>query len=136
MKLVNQARIQIRLDNIGEMCIRDRSGGAAAIQKCIDAGAAAVTTETIVMEEPWLFSPRIYYHDDELLNLSLYGKRTLEEWEGEVERVRKDSCHLICSIRASSPSEIAYIAQRTERLGADALQLDLYAPMDLSLIHI
>lgn len=106
------------------------SGGAAAIQKCIDAGAAAVITETIVMGEPWLFSPRIYYHDDELLNLSLYGKRTLEEWEGEVERVRKDSCHLICSIRASSPSEIAYIAQRTERLGADALQLDLYAPMD------
>ena len=88
------------------------SGGAAAIQKCIDAGAAAVITETIVMEEPWLFSPRIYYHDDELLNLSLYGKRTLEEWEGEVERVRKDSCHLICSIRASSPSEIAYIARR------------------------
>lgn len=106
------------------------SGGTAAIQKCIDAGAAAVITETIVMEEPQLFSPRIYYHDNELLNLSLYGKRTLEEWEGEVERVHKNGCHLICSIRASSPSEIAYIAQRTERLGADALQLDLYAPMD------
>ena len=47
------------------------AGDARSIQKCIDAGAAAVITETIVMEESALFGPRVYYENEELLNLSL-----------------------------------------------------------------
>lgn len=112
------------------------AGDARSIQKCIDAGAAAVITETIVMEESPLFGPRIYYENEELLNISLYGHRPLEEWEEQVERIHKRGSYLICSIRGSSPSELAYIARRAERLGADALQLDLFAPMDAMLEEI
>ncbi|WP_419491090.1 4Fe-4S dicluster domain-containing protein [Anaerotruncus massiliensis (ex Liu et al. 2021)] len=112
------------------------AGDARSIQKCIDAGAAAVITETIVMEESALFGPRVYYENEELLNISLYGHRPLEEWEEQVERIHKKGSFLICSIRGSSPSELAYIARRAERLGADALQLDLFAPMDAMLEEI
>ena len=112
------------------------SGGAAGIQRCIDAGAAAVITETIQTEEPSVLSPRIYYRNGQLLNLSLYGRRSLEEWEAEVERIDRRDSFVIFSIRGSSPSEIAYLAQKTERLGADALQLDIFAPMDSLLEEI
>ena len=88
------------------------------------------------MEESALFGPRVYYENEELLNISLYGHRPLEEWEEQVERIHKKGSFLICSIRGSSPSELAYIARRAERLGADALQLDLFAPMDAMLEEI
>lgn len=112
------------------------SGSADAIQNCIDAGAAAVITETIVMQEMGLFGPSVYYRDNELFNLSLYGRKSIEEWEADVERIQKKDSFLICSIRGSSPSEIAYIAKKTERLGADALQLDIFAPMDATIEEI
>ena len=98
------------------------AGDARSIQKCIDAGAAAVITETIVMEESALFGPRVYYENEELLNISLYGHRPLEEWEEQVERIHKKGSFLICSIRGSSPSELAYIARRAEREMASAKQ--------------
>lgn len=112
------------------------SGGAAGIQKCVDAGAAAVVTETFLNEELPVFGPRIYYRDGQVLNLSLYGHRSLEDWEEELERVDRRDSFLICSIRGSSPSELAYVAQKAERMGADGLQLDIFAPMGAVLEEI
>ena len=36
---------------------------------------------------------------------------------------------MIASIRGATPSELAYVARKAERMGVDALQLDLYAPI-------
>jgi dihydroorotate oxidase len=36
---------------------------------------------------------------------------------------------VIASIRGATPSELAYVARKAERMGVDALQLDLYAPI-------
>ena len=62
--------------------------------KMHDAGAVAVITETDRMEEPLGFISASTIMTTSCSNLS-HGKRTLSEWEGEVERVRKDTCHLI-----------------------------------------
>ncbi len=126
----------LRLKNAVVVAAGPWASDGASIQKCIDAGAAAVITETILMEESSYFSPRMHYRDGEMLSLSLYGHKSIEEWEAEVERVHKKDSVLICSIRGASPSEIAYIAKRTERLGADALQLDIFAPMDATIEQI
>ncbi len=126
----------LRLKNAVVVAAGPWASDGASIQKCIDAGAAAVITETILMEESSYYGPRMYYRDGEMLSLSLYGHKSIEEWEAEVERVHKKDSVLICSIRGASPSEIAYIAKRTERLGADALQLDIFAPMDATIEQI
>ena len=105
------------------------TGNAARIQAAIDAGAGAVITETIALEEYHRCYPRVYYRDGEVMSTSLYGTLSLEQWESEMEQIQKGSCKLIASIRGGTPSELAYIAKKVERMGADALQLDLYAPV-------
>lgn len=105
------------------------SGDAAGIQAAIDAGAGAVLTETISQEVYHRCSPRIFYRDGEVLSTSLYGVLSLEDWETEMEKIQKKDSRIIASIRGSTPSELAYIARKAERIGVDGLQLDLYAPI-------
>ena len=105
------------------------TGDAAGIQAAVDAGAGAVITETISQEEYRRCCPRIYYRDGEILSNSLYGTLSLERWESEMERIHKRDCRLFVSIRGGTPSELAYIARKAERMGADGLQLDLYSPV-------
>ena len=57
---------------------------AAAMQKAIDAGAAAVVTETITLEKSHVVSPRIFYRQGEVYNTTLYSTMTLEDVEQEV----------------------------------------------------
>ena len=53
---------------------------AAAMQKAIDAGAAAVVTETIALEKSHIVSPRIFYRQGNkcLLRLSIRYSR---DWQ-------------------------------------------------------
>lgn len=90
----------------------------ASIQRCVDAGAAAVVTETITLEANPVLRPRLYYDRGRLFNTKLYSDLHLEQWEGELEQVRLGQCRLIASIWATSPSELAYLAARMERMGA------------------
>lgn len=60
---------------------------ATAMQKAIDAGAAAVVTETITLEKSYMVSPRIFYRQGEVYNTTLYSTQTLEEVEQEAERL-------------------------------------------------
>ena len=54
---------------------------AAAMQKAIDAGAAAVVTETIALEKSHIVSPRIFYRQGEVYNTTLYSTMTVEDVE-------------------------------------------------------
>lgn len=106
---------------------------AAAMQKAIDAGAAAVVTETIALEKSHIVSPRIFYRQGEVYNTTLYSTMTLEDVEQEVERLQKGNAFLICNIRGTTPSELRYLASRMQRLGADALELCCFTPIGTKL---
>lgn len=102
---------------------------AAAIQKSIDAGAAAVVTETITLEASTRVCPRLYQHGGSLFNTMLYSTIDLEQWEQEIKRIDKRGSILICSVWGATESETAYIAKKVERLGADAIELSISAPI-------
>ena len=103
------------------------------IQQAIDAGAGAVVTETITMEKSSLICPRIYEKDGELLNTTFHSTLSFEAWEEELHLIKKRGSAIICSIRGSTPSELAYIATRLERWGADALEISLFTPIGAKL---
>ena len=86
-------------------------------------------TETI-SQEVYPRLPQICYHEGgAVFSTSLYSNLTLEQWEVELEKLHPGDCKVIASIRGATPSELAYVARKAERMGVDALQLDLYAPI-------
>lgn len=107
------------------------SRNGAAIQRSIDAGAGAVVTETITMDVRHNPSPRLFgdAHGDQLFNTTLYSDMHLEQWERDFESLRRGDCKLIASIWGSSPSELSYLAGRVERMGADAIEVSISAPL-------
>ena len=109
---------------------------AAAMQKAIDAGAAAVVTETITLERSHMVSPRIFYRQGEVYNTTLYSTKTREEVEKEASLQHKGDAFLICNIRGTTPSELRYLASRMQRLGADALELCCFTPIGTKLEDI
>ena len=106
------------------------SRDGASIQRSIDAGASAVVTETITLEANQNPSPRLYLSDSgQLFNTTLFSGIHLEQWEQEFESLRRGDCKLIASIWGNTPSELAYLAGKVERMGADAVEVSLSAPL-------
>ena len=105
------------------------AGSAEGIQRCIDAGAAAVITETICLEERQRISPRLFMKDQQLFNTMLYSNLHLEEWERVLDQIDRKDAKIICSIWGSSASEMAYLGKKLENMGADALEISLSAPI-------
>jgi len=105
------------------------SRDAQSIQKSIDAGAGAVITETITLETGINIRPRLYKDKDQFFNTMLYSSLALEQWENAFELIDKKDSYLICSIWGSSPSELSYIASKVERIGADAIEISISAPI-------
>jgi len=105
------------------------AGNAEGIQRCIDAGAAAVITETICLEERQRISPRLFMKDQQLFNTMLYSNLHLEEWERVLDRIDRKDAKIICSIWGTSASEMAYLGKKLENMGADALEISLSAPI-------
>lgn len=105
------------------------SGDALGIQAAIDEGAGAVVTETIAQEIYPRPSQCLYFQEGGVFSTSLYGTLSLEQWETEFEKLRKKDCRIIASIHGGTVSESGYIARKVERMGADAVQLDLYYPL-------
>ncbi len=106
------------------------SHDAASIQRSIDAGAAAVITETITLEANPMLHPRVYWnHEEQLFNTKLFSDMHLEQWEQELELLHLGDCRLIASIWGNSPSELSYLATKVERMGADAIEISISAPV-------
>lgn len=99
------------------------------IQRCIDAGAGAVTTETITLEANPNISPRMYVQGVQTLNTKMFSDLHLEQWENELETIKKGDCKLICSIWGNSPSEISYLAAKAAHMGADAVEVSMSSPI-------
>ena len=100
------------------------SRDGASIQRSIDAGASAVITETITLEANQNPSPRLYLSPTgQLFNTTLFSGIHLEQWEQEFEGLHRGDCKLIASIWGNTPSELAYLAGKVERMGADAIEV-------------
>lgn len=104
------------------------SRNAEQIQRSIDAGAAAVVTETVSLAGSSELSPRIYSKRNTVLNTTLYSPISFEAWEEEMVKIDKKDSYIICNVRGNTPSEFAYISACMERWGADALELTPFTP--------
>jgi len=105
------------------------SGSAEGVRKCIEAGAGAVVTETIAMETHPTLHPYFHANGTQLFNIKLYSSLYLEQWENSLADLDKCGAKLICSIWGDTTSEVRYLAACVERMGADAIELSLSAPI-------
>jgi len=101
---------------------------ASMIKKAIDAGAGAIVTETILTQVRPNVRPRLVAKGQSMQNIRLYSDLALEEWEREIYTIKDYGGTVIASILAHSPSEMAYIAGRVEKFGADAIELGVASP--------
>lgn len=104
-----------------------------SIRKGIEAGAGAVITETIVSDALLDVRPRIAYDGRGAQNIRLYSDIQIEGWQREMEIAKSYGGIVIASVSAHTPSELAYLAIKMERFGADAIELGVSSPMGESL---
>jgi dihydropyrimidine dehydrogenase (NAD+) subunit PreA len=104
------------------------TGSGEMLKKAVQAGAGAVVTKTIVNEIRSNVRPRLFACDNSMQNIELYSEFTLEEWEQEISYSKKFGAVVIANIMAHTPSEMAYIAKRVEKYGADAIELGISIP--------
>ena len=99
------------------------------IRKGITAGAGAVITETIVSDALLDVRPRIAYDGYGAQNIRLYSDIQVEGWQREMDIAKSKEGVVIASISAHTPSELAYLAMKMEKFGADAIELGISSPM-------
>lgn len=105
------------------------SSNGSKILQCFETGAAAVVTESIVSDTLLDPRPRIAYNGSGVANIRLYSDVQIEGWEREMAIAKSGGGTVIANVSASTPSEIAYLAAKMERFGADALELSVSNPM-------
>lgn len=104
------------------------SHDAARIKKGFKAGASAVITTSIVNDARPPHRPRLFLNDNHLGNIKLYSEKSLEDWKRIIGEIKDSGGTLIASIMGETPSEIAYLAERVERFGADAIEIGAASP--------
>ena len=104
------------------------TGSGRMMRKAIEAGVGAVVTKTIANEIRPNVRPRLVKGKSGLHNIELYSDFTLEEWEYEIAYAKKHGAVVIANILGHTSSEIAYIAQKVEQFGVDAVELGLSCP--------
>ncbi len=105
----------------------------ASIRKGIAAGAGAVVTESVVSDAFLDVRPRIAFDGFGAENIRLYSDIQVEGWEREMAIAKSDGGIVIASISAHTPSELAYLAIKMEKFGADAIELSISSPLGESL---
>ena len=104
-----------------------------SLHKSIAAGAGAVVTESIVSDTMLDVRPRIACDSNGAQNIRLYSDIQVEGWEREMNIAKHDGGIVIASISAHTPSELAYLASKMEKFGADAIEISVSNPMMESL---
>jgi dihydroorotate dehydrogenase subfamily 1 len=104
-----------------------------SIRKGIAAGAGAVITETIVSDALLDVRPRIAFNGSGAQNIRLYSDIQVEGWQREMDIAKSKEGIVIASVSAHTPSELAYLAMKMEKFGADAIELGISSPMGESL---
>ncbi|MGI6722515.1 MAG: 4Fe-4S binding protein [Anaerovoracaceae bacterium] len=105
------------------------SRDGASILRCFESGAAAVVTESIVSDTMLDVRPRVAFDGMGAANVRLYSDVQVEGWEREMEIAKSGGGIVIASVSAQSPSEIAYLATKLEKYGADAIEISISNPI-------
>ncbi|MEM9455249.1 MAG: hypothetical protein AAGF11_13795 [Myxococcota bacterium] len=95
------------------------------IEKMIEAGAAGVVTKTIAPSA----DPRrcrCRRSGDLLLNRDGYSRRTLADWEVDLDALRGQP--IIANVVADTPDELAMVCRKVVAAGAEILELGLSCP--------
>ena len=103
------------------------------LKESLQAGAGAVVTESIVSDTTLDVRPYISCDGKGAQNISLYSDIQIEGWERELAIAKSGGGIVIASISAQTPSELAYLASKLERFGADAIELSVSNPAAESL---
>lgn len=104
-----------------------------SIRKGFAAGAGAVITETIVTDALLDVRPRIAYNGQGAQNIRLYSEIQVEGWQREMDIAKSKDGIVIASVSAHTPPELAYLAMKMEKFGADAIEMNISSPMGESL---
>lgn len=99
------------------------------IRRSLATGVGAVITETIVSDPSMDVRPRIAYDGLGAQNIRLYSDVQIEGWEREMAIAKSNGGVVIANVSAHTPSELAYLAVKMEKYGADAIELGLSSPM-------
>ncbi len=105
------------------------SGDGKSIRTFLEAGAGAVVTESIVSDTLLDVRPFIAYDGLGAQNIRLYNDMQIEGWERELAIAKSAGGIVIASLSAHTPSELAYMAAKMEKFGADAIEISISNPM-------
>lgn len=100
-----------------------------SLRRSIASGAGAVVTESIVSDTVLDVRPRIACDDEGVQNIRLYSDIQIEGWEREISIAKSNGGVVIASVSAHTPSEVAYLASKLEKFGADAIEISVSNPM-------
>lgn len=100
-----------------------------SLKQSIASGAGAVVTEGIVSDTVLDVRPRIACDENGVQNIRLYSDIQVEGWEREMSIAKSNGGVVIASVSAHTPSEIAYLASKMEKFGADAIEISVSNPM-------
>lgn len=98
------------------------------IKESLEAGAGAAVTESIVSDTMLDVRPRISCDDKGAQNIRLYSDIQIEGWEREMDIAKSGGGVVIASVSGHTASEVAYLASKLERFGADAIELSVSNP--------
>lgn len=98
------------------------------IKESLASGAGAVVTESIVSDTVLDVRPRLSADDMGVQNIRLYSDIQIEGWEHEMSIAKSGGGIVIASISGRSPSELAYMASKMEKFGADSIELSVSNP--------
>lgn len=99
-----------------------------SLVKAINAGAAAVVTESVVSDTMPDMRPYVTGNSEGTQNIKLYSKLQVESWEREIAMAKNAGGVVFGSITAQTPSEIAYLATKMEKYGCDAIEISVGNP--------
>lgn len=105
------------------------SGDGESIRQLLKAGAGAVVTESVVSDRVLDVRPCIAYDGIGAQNIRRYNDIQIEGWEREMEIAKSEEGAVIASVSAHTPSELAYLATKMEKFGADAIEISVSNPM-------
>ena len=104
-----------------------------SIRESVRAGAGAVVTESIISDTMIDVRPSIFCDERGAQNIRLYSDIQIEGWERELSIAKSEGGVVIASVSAHTPSELAYMASKLEKFGADAIEISVSNPMGESL---
>lgn len=118
----------LELDNPVIVSAGPWNGDGARLRESLAAGAGAVVTESIVSDTMLDVRPRVACDERGAQNIRLYSDIQIEGWDREMSIAKADGGIVIASVSGHSPSEVAYLAGKLEKFGADAIEISVSNP--------